>query len=63
MAPQVTGHNALNLNQFTLMNSVLEFLVMPANATTSSGNSIQQQQRLHRNRLMLWATLRYLKLK
>ncbi len=38
-APQVTGHNALNLNQFTLMNSVVEFLVMPANATTSSGNS------------------------
>jgi hypothetical protein len=37
--PQVTGHNGLNLNQFTLMNSVLEFLVMPANATTSSGNS------------------------
>jgi hypothetical protein len=39
-APQVTGHNGLNLNQFTLMNSVLEFLVMPANATTSSGNSV-----------------------
>ena len=38
-APQVTGHNGLNLNQFTLMNSVLEFLVMPANATTSTGNS------------------------
>jgi hypothetical protein len=38
-APQVTGHNGLNLNQFTLMNSVLEFSVMPANATTSSGNS------------------------
>ena len=38
-APQVTGHNGLNLNQFTLMNSVLEFLVMSANATTSSGNS------------------------
>lgn len=38
-APQVTGHNGLNPNQFTLMNSVLEFLVMPANATTSSGNS------------------------
>lgn len=38
-APQVTGHNGLNLNQFTLMNSVLEFLVMPANATTSNGNS------------------------
>jgi hypothetical protein len=38
-APQVTGHNGLNLNQFTLMNSVLEFLVMPANATTSGGNS------------------------
>jgi hypothetical protein len=38
-APQVTGHNGLNLNQFTLMNSVLEFLVMPANATMSSGNS------------------------
>lgn len=38
-APQVTGHNGLNLNQFTLMNSVLEFLVMPSNATTSSGNS------------------------
>ena len=38
-APQITGHNGLNLNQFTLMNSVIEFLVMPANATTSSGNS------------------------
>jgi Domain of Unknown Function (DUF1259) len=38
-APQLTGHNGLNLNQFTLMNSVIEFLVMPANATTSSGNS------------------------
>jgi hypothetical protein len=38
-APQLTGHNGLNLNQFTLMNSVVEFLVMPANATTSSGNS------------------------
>ena len=38
-APQVIGHNGLNLNQFTLMNSVLEFLVMSANATTSSGNS------------------------
>jgi hypothetical protein len=38
-APQVTGHNGVNHNQFTLMNSVLEFLVMPANATTSSGNS------------------------
>lgn len=38
-APQVTGHNGLNLNLFTLMNSVVEFLVMPANATTSSGNS------------------------
>jgi uncharacterized protein DUF1259 len=38
-APQVTGHNGLNLNQFTLMNSVLEFLVMSANATMSSGNS------------------------
>jgi hypothetical protein len=38
-APQVTGHNGLNLNQFTLMNSVIEFLVIPANATTSGGNS------------------------
>jgi hypothetical protein len=38
-APQLTGHNGLNLNQFTLMNSVVEFLAMPANATTSSGNS------------------------
>ena len=38
-APQITGHNGLNLNQFTLMNSVLEFLIMPANATTSSANS------------------------
>lgn len=37
--PQVTGHNGVNLNLFTLMNSVVEFLVMPANATTSSGNS------------------------
>jgi hypothetical protein len=38
-APQLTGHNGLNLNQFTLMNSVVEFLAIPANATTSSGNS------------------------
>jgi hypothetical protein len=38
-APQITGDNGVNLNQFTLMNSVLEFVVMPANATTSSGNS------------------------
>ncbi|HYY39704.1 MAG TPA: DUF1259 domain-containing protein [Nitrososphaera sp.] len=38
-APQITGDNGLNLNQFTLMNSVLEFLKMPANATTSSSNS------------------------
>ncbi len=38
-APQVTGDNGLNLNQFALMNSVLEFLVVPANATMSSGNS------------------------
>ena len=37
--PQVTGHSTLNLNQFTLMNSVLEFVVVPANATTSSDNS------------------------
>ena len=38
-APQVTGHNGVNLNLFTLMNSVVEFLVVPANATTSGGNS------------------------
>jgi hypothetical protein len=38
-APQITGHNGLNLNQFTLMNSVLEFLVMPTNTTRSTGNS------------------------
>jgi hypothetical protein len=38
-APQITGHNGLNMNQFTLMNSVIEFFVVPANSTTSSGNS------------------------
>jgi Domain of Unknown Function (DUF1259) len=38
-APQVTGDNGLNLNQFTLMNSVLEFLKMPANATMSSNST------------------------
>ncbi len=38
-APQITGHNGLNMNQFTLMNSVIEFLLMPANATMSSSNS------------------------
>jgi Domain of Unknown Function (DUF1259) len=38
-APQITGDNGLNLNQFTLMNSVLEFLKMPANATTSSNST------------------------
>jgi hypothetical protein len=37
--PQITGDNALNLNQFTLMNSVLEFLVMPANDTSTETNS------------------------
>ena len=38
--PQITGDSGLNLNQFTLMNSVIEFLVMPANDTsTSDGNS------------------------
>lgn len=46
-APQVTGHNGLNLNQFTLMNSVLEFLVMPANATTSSGNSSTASEQIY----------------
>jgi hypothetical protein len=45
--PQVTGHNGLNLNQFTLMNSVLEFLVMPANATTSSGNSTTASEQVY----------------
>jgi hypothetical protein len=35
-SPQITGDNGLNLNQFTLMNSVLEFLVMPENTTTSA---------------------------
>jgi hypothetical protein len=35
-SPQITGDNGLNLNQFTLMNSVLEFLVMPANTSTST---------------------------
>src|SRR5919108_2352999 len=47
-APQVTGHNGLNLNQFTLMNSVLEFLVMPANATTTrSGNSTTASEQVY----------------
>ena len=47
-APQVTGHNGLNLNQFTLMNSVLEFLIMPANATTtSSGNSTTASEQVY----------------
>jgi hypothetical protein len=34
--PQITGDSGLNLNQFTLMNSVLEFLVMPANDTSTT---------------------------
>ena len=46
-APQVTGHNGLNLNQFTLMNSVLEFLVMPANTITSSGNSTTASEQVY----------------
>jgi hypothetical protein len=37
--PQITGDNGLNLNQFTLMNSVLEFYVMPANASTTISNN------------------------
>jgi hypothetical protein len=37
--PQITGDDGLNLNQFTLMNSVIEFLVMPANDTSSDSSS------------------------
>ena len=37
--PQITGDNGLDLNQFTLMNSVLEFYVMPANTTTTISNN------------------------
>jgi hypothetical protein len=37
--PQITGMEGVNLNQFTLMNSVLEFLIMPANDTLSDSNS------------------------
>ena len=33
--PQITGDNGLNLNQFTLMNSVIEFYVMPSNGTAT----------------------------
>jgi uncharacterized protein DUF1259 len=50
-APQITGDNGLNLNQFTLMNSVLEFYMLPPNATattvsntTGSLNSTGNQQ-------------------
>jgi len=35
-SPQITGMNGLNMNQFTLMNSVIEFLSVPANTTTAS---------------------------
>jgi hypothetical protein len=38
--PEITGHNGLVMNKFTLMNSVIEFT--PANTTSSSSSSSNQ---------------------
>jgi hypothetical protein len=38
-SPQITGHSGMNMNQFTLMNSVLEFVTVPANATTMTSSN------------------------
>jgi hypothetical protein len=38
-SPQITGHNGINMNQFTLMNSVLEFVTVPANASTTTSSN------------------------
>jgi hypothetical protein len=45
-SPQIMGHNGLLMNQFTLMNSVLEFLPMAAsmtNASTTTTSSTSNQ--------------------
>jgi hypothetical protein len=34
-SPQIVGSDGMNLTQFTLMNSVLEFTAIPSNATSS----------------------------
>jgi hypothetical protein len=49
--PQITADNGLNLNQFTLMNSVLEFYIMPANTSTtsSSGTSMSNSTSMNGN--------------
>ena len=36
-SPQITGHNGMNMNQFTLMNSVLEFVAESENQTATAG--------------------------
>jgi hypothetical protein len=38
--PEITGHNGLVMNKFTLMNSVIEF--MPVNTTSSSSSPSNQ---------------------
>jgi hypothetical protein len=38
-SPQIAGADGMNLTQFTLMNSVLEFIAAPSNATAATGNA------------------------
>ena len=41
-SPQIMGHNGLLMNQFTLMNSVLEFMPMVAGMTNASSSTSNQ---------------------
>ncbi|MEO9363913.1 MAG: DUF1259 domain-containing protein [Nitrososphaera sp.] len=43
-SPQIIGSNGINLTQFTLMNSVLEFTAAPSNVTTGGGQQPTSQQ-------------------
>jgi hypothetical protein len=46
-SPQITGSDGMNLTQFTLMNSVLEFTAAPSNATTGGGEQPATSQQVY----------------
>jgi Domain of Unknown Function (DUF1259) len=46
-SPQIIGHNGIVMNKFALMNSVLEFMPVQSNSTSSSENSPQTNQSVY----------------
>lgn len=51
-SPQIVGSDGMNLNKFTLMNSVIEFTAIPGNATIPSGGedgqpAVSSQQQVY----------------